>query len=356
MSTSLQDTAPLQIGLVSISDRASNGTYQDLGIPAMADWLDTALTSPWLGNSCVIPDDAETISRTLCHLADEIGCHLILTTGGTGPAPRDVTPEATRAVAERELPGFGEQMRAISLNFVPTAILSRQTAVIRGHTLIINLPGQPKSIREILEGVRDPETGTLRIPGIFAAVPYCLDLIGAPYIETNPDICPAFRPRSIAQPAPVAPPARTDDTDGLASLPTAEPSLPSPHSLVPAAGQLLMYADREDPMTSAQTPVDPVPLHAQDSSAPALLPDISTSPAPEPSPVLLLPEEAPAPPTPGATTMTGPAEQQPAATLPRVPPRLPAKPAAEPPVAENDEDDIFIPDQPIPDTDLPGLG
>ena len=171
MSTSIQDTAPLKIGLVSISDRASSGTYQDLGIPAMADWLDRALTSTWLGNSRLIPDEQEAISQTLCELADDVGCHLILTTGGTGPAPRDVTPEATLAVADRELPGFGEQMRAISLNFVPTAILSRQTAVIRGNTLIINLPGQPKSIREILEGVRDPESGEIRIPGIFAAVP-----------------------------------------------------------------------------------------------------------------------------------------------------------------------------------------
>ena len=211
MSTSIQDTAPLKIGLVSISDRASSGTYQDLGIPAMADWLDRALTSPWLGNSRLIPDEQEAISQTLCELADDVGCHLILTTGGTGPAPRDVTPEATLAVADRELPGFGEQMRSISLNFVPTAILSRQTAIIRGNTLIINLPGQPKSIREILEGVRDPESGEVRIPGIFAAVPYCLDLIGAPYIETRPEVCRAFRPKS-ATTAPVVTPGEPVST------------------------------------------------------------------------------------------------------------------------------------------------
>ena len=205
MSTDIHDTAPLRIGLVSISDRASSGTYEDRGIPALAEWLDSALASPWLGCSRLVPDELEDISRTLRELADAEGCNLILTTGGTGPTPRDVTPEATLAVADREMPGFGEQMRAISLHFVPTAILSRQTAVIRGNTLIINLPGQPKSIREILEGVRDADTGEITVPGIFAAVPYCLDLIGAPYIETRPEVCRAFRPKS-ATTAPVVTP------------------------------------------------------------------------------------------------------------------------------------------------------
>ena len=211
MSTDIHDTAPLRIGLVSISDRASSGTYEDRGIPALAEWLDSALASPWLGCSRLVPDELEDISRTLRELADVEGCNLILTTGGTGPTPRDVTPEATLAVADREMPGFGEQMRAISLHFVPTAILSRQTAVIRGNTLIINLPGQPKSIREILEGVRDADTGEITVPGIFAAVPYCLDLIGAPYIETRPEVCRAFRPKS-ATTAPVVTPGEPVST------------------------------------------------------------------------------------------------------------------------------------------------
>ncbi|MBF1236730.1 MAG: molybdopterin adenylyltransferase, partial [Lautropia mirabilis] len=264
MSTSIQDTAPLKIGLVSISDRASSGTYQDLGIPAMADWLDRALTSTWLGNSRLIPDEQEAISQTLCELADDVGCHLILTTGGTGPAPRDVTPEATLAVADRELPGFGEQMRAISLNFVPTAILSRQTAVIRGNTLIINLPGQPKSIREILEGVRDPESGEIRIPGIFAAVPYCLDLIGAPYIETDPDVCRAFRPKSAVRPAaPPAVPQTERRMDAAATLPTAEPSLPAhPSGTIPA--EPMSAASDTDPAQAPEPPdsTDPTAMHA----------------------------------------------------------------------------------------------
>ncbi|MDO4682655.1 MAG: molybdopterin adenylyltransferase [Lautropia sp.] len=191
---------PLRVGLVSVSDRASSGTYEDRGIPALTDWLNTALITPWQAEPRLIADDQPTIEATLRELADEAGCHLILTTGGTGPAPRDVTPEATMAVADRHMPGFGEQMRAISLNFVPTAILSRQEAVIRGQSLIINLPGQPKSIREILEGVRDPNDGRLEVGGIFAAVPYCLDLIGAPYIETRPDVCQAFRPKSARKP------------------------------------------------------------------------------------------------------------------------------------------------------------
>ncbi|MDO4232242.1 MAG: molybdopterin adenylyltransferase [Lautropia sp.] len=188
--------APLHIGLVSISDRASSGAYEDKGIPALIDWLGKAITSPFTHTSRLIADDQPTIEATLRELVDEQGCHLVLTTGGTGPAPRDVTPEATLAVADRVMPGFGEQMRAISLNFVPTAILSRQEAVIRGKALIINLPGQPKSIREILEGVRDAESDQIRVNGIFAAVPYCLDLIGAPYIETDPAVCAAFRPKS----------------------------------------------------------------------------------------------------------------------------------------------------------------
>lgn len=264
MSTSIQDTAPLKIGLVSISDRASSGTYQDLGIPAMADWLDRALTSTWLGNSRLIPDEQEAISQTLCELADDVGCHLILTTGGTGPAPRDVTPEATLAVADRELPGFGEQMRAISLNFVPTAILSRQTAVIRGNTLIINLPGQPKSICEILEGVRDPESGEIRIPGIFAAVPYCLDLIGAPYIETDPDVCRAFRPKSAVRPASAPAPAQTERRmDAAATLPTAEPSLPA-HPSGTSPAEPMSAASDTDPALACGTPdsTDPTAMHA----------------------------------------------------------------------------------------------
>ncbi|MFZ9408040.1 MAG: molybdopterin adenylyltransferase [Burkholderiaceae bacterium] len=190
---------PLRIGLVSVSDRASSGVYQDAGIPALQEWLDQALSTAWVCETRLIPDERAVIEATLCELVDDCGCHLVLTTGGTGPAPRDVTPDATLSVADREMPGFGEQMRQISLNFVPTAILSRQVAVIRGAALIINLPGQPRSIRETLEGLKD-EAGRPKVHGIFAAVPYCLDLIGAPYIETNDAVCKAFRPKSAPQP------------------------------------------------------------------------------------------------------------------------------------------------------------
>ncbi|AOK03896.1 molybdenum cofactor biosynthesis protein MogA [Burkholderia latens] len=189
------------VGLVSISDRASTGVYEDKGIPALQQWLTAALVSPWRAETRLIQDDAPTISATLTELVDVAGCDLVLTTGGTGPARRDVTPEATLAVATKEMPGFGEQMRQISLNFVPTAILSRQVAVIReaagaDHAaLIINLPGQPKSIRETLEGLRDAD-GKSTVPGIFAAVPYCIDLIGGPYIETDDAVVAAFRPKS----------------------------------------------------------------------------------------------------------------------------------------------------------------
>ncbi|ASM78375.1 molybdenum cofactor biosynthesis protein MogA [Vitreoscilla filiformis] len=181
------------IGVVSISDRASTGVYEDKGIPALQDWLGRALRNPITWVTRLIPDDQATISATLCELVDTAGCHLVLTTGGTGPALRDVTPEATLAVADKVMPGFGEQMRAISLNFVPTAILSRQVAVIRGQALIINLPGQPKSIAETLEGL---PRATPPVPGIFAAVPYCIDLIGGPYLETHDEVCKAFRPKS----------------------------------------------------------------------------------------------------------------------------------------------------------------
>lgn len=189
----------LQVGLVSISDRATAGVYADQGIPALRAWLDTALATPWDAVERLIADEQATIEQTLIELADRAGCQLVLTTGGTGPAPRDVTPEATLAVAEKVLPGFGEEMRRISRHFVPTAILSRQTAVVRGHTLIINLPGQPRAIRETLEGVRDAE-GRVTLPGIFAAVPYCLDLIGAPWIETRAAVVEAFRPKSARRP------------------------------------------------------------------------------------------------------------------------------------------------------------
>ena len=185
----------LLIGLVSISDRASSGVYEDKGIPALREWFGLALSSPWRLETRLIPDEQAAIEQTLIELCDSAGCHLVLTTGGTGPAPRDVTPEATLAVAHKVMPGFGEQMRQISLNFVPTAILSRQTGVIRGNSLIINLPGQPKSIRETLEGVKDAD-GKQLVPGIFAAVPYCLDLIGGPYIETHEAVVKAFRPKS----------------------------------------------------------------------------------------------------------------------------------------------------------------
>ncbi len=185
----------ITIGVVSISDRASEGTYEDQGIPALKEWLGKALTSPWSVESRLIPDERPLIESTLVELADRAGCALILTTGGTGPSPRDVTPEATLAVGDKEMPGFGEEMRRISLNFVPTAILSRQVAVIRGNSLIVNLPGQPKSIRETLEGVRDAN-GSVRHVGIFAAIPYCIDLIGGPYIETDETVIKAFRPKS----------------------------------------------------------------------------------------------------------------------------------------------------------------
>ena len=189
----------LIIGLVSISDRASAGVYEDQGVPALRDWFGQALTSPWQMETRLIPDDQATIEKTLIALVDELGCDLVLTTGGTGPARRDVTPEATLAVATKPMPGFGEQMRQISLRFVPTAILSRQVAVIRecdDHAaLIMNLPGQPKSIRETLEGVKDADGNSI-VPGIFAAVPYCIYLIGGPYIETNDAVCKAFRPKS----------------------------------------------------------------------------------------------------------------------------------------------------------------
>jgi molybdopterin adenylyltransferase len=189
----------LTVGLVSVSDRASTGVYQDQGIPALKDWLSAALKNPVLFETRLIPDEQPQIEATLIELCDSAGCDLVLTTGGTGPAPRDVTPDATAAVAHKLMPGFGEQMRQISLRFVPTAILSRQTAVIRGKSLILNLPGQPKSIKETLEGVKDA-AGTQIVPGIFAAVPYCIDLIGGPYIETDETVAKAFRPKSAIRP------------------------------------------------------------------------------------------------------------------------------------------------------------
>ncbi|HEY7757887.1 MAG TPA: molybdopterin adenylyltransferase [Burkholderiales bacterium] len=189
----------LKIGLVSVSDRASRGVYKDEGIPALEQWFRQALTSPWTMVTRLIPDEQPVIQSTLEELVDREGCHLVLTTGGTGPAPRDITPEATLAVGHKVMPGFGEQMRQISLHYVPTAILSRQLAVIRGQALIINLPGQPKSIRETLEGVKDSE-GKALVHGIFAAVPYCIDLIGGPYIETNAAVVQAFRPKSALRP------------------------------------------------------------------------------------------------------------------------------------------------------------
>ncbi|MFJ3045253.1 molybdopterin adenylyltransferase [Herbaspirillum chlorophenolicum] len=194
----------LLIGLVSVSDRASGGVYEDRGIPALQEWFGAALASPWKIETRLIPDERAAIEKTLIELVDEAGCDLVLTTGGTGPARRDVTPEATLAIGTKEMPGFGEQMRQISLQFVPTAILSRQVAVIRetaGHAaLVMNLPGQPKSIKETLEGLKD-EDGKQKVPGIFAAVPYCIDLIGGPYIETNEAVCKAFRPKSAIRPA-----------------------------------------------------------------------------------------------------------------------------------------------------------
>ena len=184
----------VRIGIVSVSDRASSGVYEDKGLPALRDWLGRAVQNPIDWEPRLIADEQALISQTLIELVD-LGCDVVLTTGGTGPAKRDVTPEATLAVADKEMPGFGEQMRQISLRFVPTAILSRQVAVIRGQSLIINLPGQPKSIAETLEGLKD-EQGQALVHGIFAAVPYCLDLIGGPYIETDDAVCKAFRPKS----------------------------------------------------------------------------------------------------------------------------------------------------------------
>ncbi|EHD07182.1 Molybdopterin biosynthesis Mog protein [Salmonella enterica subsp. enterica serovar Wandsworth str. A4-580] len=200
----------LRIGLVSISDRASSGVYQDKGIPALEEWLASALTTPFEVQRRLIPDEQEIIEQTLCELVDEMSCHLVLTTGGTGPARRDVarrdvtpdatarrdvTPDATLAIADREMPGFGEQMRQISLRFVPTAILSRQVGVIRKQALILNLPGQPKSIKETLEGVK-ADDGSVSVPGIFASVPYCIQLLDGPYVETAPEVVAAFRPKS----------------------------------------------------------------------------------------------------------------------------------------------------------------
>ena len=208
-STMTSPTTPnpelLVVGLVSVSDRASGGVYQDQGLPALAAWLDAALTSPYRIEQRLIPDERALIEATLTELVDVRRCHLVLTTGGTGPARRDVTPEATLAIGTKEMPGFGEQMRQISLRFVPTAILSRQCAVIRetaDHAaLVLNLPGQPKAIKETLEGLKDA-AGEQLVAGIFAAVPYCVDLIGGPYMETDPAVCKAFRPKSALRPQP----------------------------------------------------------------------------------------------------------------------------------------------------------
>ncbi|OBU13120.1 molybdopterin adenylyltransferase [Morganella psychrotolerans] len=189
----------LRIGLVSVSDRASGGIYEDKGIPALQAWLAKTITTPFQAETRLIPDEETMISQTLCELVDEFGCHLVLTTGGTGPARRDVTPDATLAVADREMPGFGEQMRQISLKFVPTAILSRQVGVIRNQSLILNLPGQPKAIAETLEGLKD-ESGNVTVAGIFASVPYCIQLLDGPYIETDPQVVAAFRPKSAIKP------------------------------------------------------------------------------------------------------------------------------------------------------------
>jgi len=203
MTTPTKSDPELVIGLVSVSDRASGGVYEDKGIPALNEWLASAITTPYRLETRLIPDDRANIEATLVELVDSARCHLVLTTGGTGPARRDVTPEATLAVATKEMPGFGEQMRQISLRFVPTAILSRQTAVIReteDHAaLIMNLPGQPKSIKETLEGLKD-DAGNTVVGGIFAAVPYCIDLIGGPYMETNPAVSKTFRPKSALRP------------------------------------------------------------------------------------------------------------------------------------------------------------
>ena len=194
---------PVRIGIVSVSDRASSGLYADKGLPALKAWLTGALRNPVTFDERLIPDEQAGISSALIELVDA-GCCLVLTTGGTGPALRDVTPEATLAVAHKEMPGFGEQMRQISLKFVPTAILSRQVAVIRGQCLILNLPGQPKAIAETLEGLRN-EAGESVMPGIFAAVPYCIDLIGGPYLETRQEVCKAFRPKSAIRPTDTPP-------------------------------------------------------------------------------------------------------------------------------------------------------
>ncbi|WP_259564797.1 molybdopterin adenylyltransferase [Enterobacter sichuanensis] len=185
----------LRIGLVSISDRASSGVYQDKGIPALEEWLGNALTTPFEIQTRLIPDEQPIIEQTLCELVDEMSCHLVLTTGGTGPARRDVTPDATLAIADREMPGFGEQMRQISLHFVPTAILSRQVGVIRKQALILNLPGQPKSIKETLEGLKSDDDNVI-VQGIFASVPYCIQLLDGPYVETDEKVVAAFRPKS----------------------------------------------------------------------------------------------------------------------------------------------------------------
>ena len=190
---------PVRIGIVSVSDRASAGVYEDKGLPALKDWLTRALRNPIDFDARLIPDEQAGISATLIELVDA-GCSLVLTTGGTGPALRDVTPEATLAVAHKEMPGFGEQMRQISLRFVPTAILSRQVAVVRNRALILNLPGQPKAIAETLEGLKNVD-GSQAVPGIFAAVPYCIDLIGGPYLETDDTVCKAFRPKSAIRTA-----------------------------------------------------------------------------------------------------------------------------------------------------------
>jgi len=190
---------PVRIGIVSVSDRASTGVYEDKGLPALKDWLTRALRNPIAFEPRLIPDEQARISATLIELVDA-GCSLVLTTGGTGPALRDVTPEATLAVAHKEMPGFGEQMRQISLRFVPTAILSRQVAVVRDRALILNLPGQPKAIAETLEGLKNAD-GSQAVPGIFAAVPYCIDLVGGPYLETDDTVCKAFRPKSAIRTA-----------------------------------------------------------------------------------------------------------------------------------------------------------
>jgi molybdopterin adenylyltransferase len=192
---------PLKVGLVSVSDRASAGVYRDEGLPALKEWLGRALATPFEVEERLIADEQPVIESALADLVDRRGCDLVLTTGGTGPARRDVTPEATLAVADKLMPGFGEQMRQISLHYVPTAILSRQVAVVRKQALIVNLPGQPKSIRETLEGVKAPDGATV-VPGIFAAVPYCIDLIGGPYVETNEAVVKAFRPKSAQRPKP----------------------------------------------------------------------------------------------------------------------------------------------------------